>query len=161
MPHALYLLRHRHRHRNRQDAGFVRDPPCAGANRRARLRHEAGRRRRELRDGEVWHNDDADLLAPPATSHLPQNITTPYLLRKPCAHRTSPRSLEGVAIEPVHHRAYAEVVGRVGRGGGRRRRRFLRAVLNDDFDTANWPQQLNLPVILVVGCAWAASATRC
>ena len=103
----------------------------------------------EMRDGEL-HNEDADLLIAAGNVHLPRNITTPYLLREACApHIAAAR--EGVAIEAVPIiAAYAEVAAASdavvveGVGG-------FRVPFSDDFDSAQMAEQLNLPVILVVG----------
>jgi len=102
-----------------------------------------------LRDGEL-HNDDADQLVAAGNVHLPSNITTPYMLRDACApHIAAAR--QGVAIEAVPIiAAYAEVAAASdavvveGVGG-------FRVPFSDDFDSAQLAEQLNLPVILVVG----------
>ncbi|MEN3276461.1 MAG: dethiobiotin synthetase [Massilia sp.] len=103
----------------------------------------------ELVDGEL-HNEDADMLAAAGNVHLPSNITTPFMLREPCAPHVAAR-LEGVTIDPVPIiAAYAEILGASdavvveGVGG-------FRVPFNDDFDSADLAAQLNLPVILVVG----------
>jgi dethiobiotin synthetase len=103
----------------------------------------------EMRDGEL-HNDDADLLVAASNVHLPRNITTPYMLRDACApHIAAAR--EGVSIEAVPIiAAFAEVVAASdavvveGVGG-------FRVPFSDDFDSAQMAEQLNLPVIMVVG----------
>jgi dethiobiotin synthetase len=103
----------------------------------------------EMREGEL-HNDDADMLVACSNVHLPRNITTPYMLRAACApHIAAAR--EGVAIEAVPIiAAFAEVsaasdaVVVEGVGG-------FRVPFSDDFDSAQMAEQLNLPVILVVG----------
>jgi dethiobiotin synthetase len=103
----------------------------------------------EMRDGEL-HNDDCDQLIACSNVHLPRNITTPYLLRDACApHIAAAR--EGVAIEAVPIiAAFAEVVAASdavvveGVGG-------FRVPFSDDFDSAQMAEQLNLPVIMVVG----------
>lgn len=102
-----------------------------------------------MRDGEL-HNEDADQLVAAGNVHLPSNITTPYMLRDACApHIAAAR--QGVTIEPVPIiAAYAEVsaasdaVVVEGVGG-------FRVPFSDDFDSAQLAEQLNLPVILVVG----------
>ena len=103
----------------------------------------------EMRDGEL-HNEDADLLIAAGNVHLPRNITTPYLLREACAPHIA-AAHEGVAIEAVPIiAAYAEVAAASdavvveGVGG-------FRVPFSDDFDSAQMAEQLNLPVILVVG----------
>lgn len=103
----------------------------------------------ELVDGEL-HNEDADMLAAAGNVHLPQNITTPFLLREPCAPHIA-ASLEGVTIDPVPIiAAYAEIAAASdsvvveGVGG-------FRVPFTDTFDSADLAAQLNLPVILVVG----------
>jgi dethiobiotin synthetase len=103
----------------------------------------------EWRDG-AWHNEDADLIAAAGNVHLPSAITTPYLLRAACAPHIA-AAHEGVSIEAVPIiAAYAEVAAAAdavvveGVGG-------FRVPLSPGFDTADLAQQLNLPVILVVG----------
>ncbi|MES2019469.1 MAG: dethiobiotin synthase [Pseudomonadota bacterium] len=102
-----------------------------------------------LRDGEL-HNDDADLLIAAGNVHLPGNITTPYMLREACAPHIA-AAIDGVIIEAVPIiAAYAEIsaasdaVVVEGVGG-------FRVPFSDDFDSAQMAEQLNLPVILVVG----------
>jgi len=102
-----------------------------------------------LRDGEL-HNDDADMLIAAGNVHLPQNITTPFMLREPAAPHIA-AALEGVTIEAVPIlAAYTEVLAASdavvveGVGG-------FRVPFNDTFDSADLAAQLNLPVILVVG----------
>jgi dethiobiotin synthetase len=82
--------------------------------------------------------------------HLPQRITTPFMLREPCAPHIA-AELEGVRIEPVTiMTAYAEILGASdatvveGVGG-------FCVPFSDDFDSADLAVQLGLPVILVVG----------
>ena len=103
----------------------------------------------EERDGEL-HNDDAAMLRAAGNVHLPQSITTPFMLREPCAPHVA-ASLEGVTIDPVPIiAAYAEIsaasdsVVVEGVGG-------FRVPFTDTFDSADLAAQLNLPVILVVG----------
>ncbi|MET0267562.1 MAG: dethiobiotin synthase [Duganella sp.] len=103
----------------------------------------------ELRDGE-WRNDDCEQLAAAGNVHLLPSITTPFLLREPAAPHIA-AALEGVTISPVPIlAAYVEInaasdaVVVEGVGG-------FRVPLNDDFDTADLAEQLNLPVVLVVG----------
>jgi dethiobiotin synthetase len=103
----------------------------------------------EERDGEL-HNEDAAMLREAGNVHLPQSITTPYMLREPCAPHIAAR-LEGVTIEPVPiMTAYAEILGASdatvveGVGG-------FCVPFSDDFDSAGLAVQLGLPVIMVVG----------
>ncbi|QJE00070.1 dethiobiotin synthase [Massilia forsythiae] len=103
----------------------------------------------ELRDGEL-HNEDAAMLRGAGNVHLPQHITTPFMLREPCAPHIA-AALEGVTIEPVPIiAAYAEILGASdatvveGVGG-------FCVPFSDDFDSAGLAVQLGLPVILVVG----------
>jgi dethiobiotin synthetase len=103
----------------------------------------------EERGGEL-HNDDAAMLREAGNVHLPQSITTPYMLREPCAPHIA-ASLEGVTIEPVPiMTAYAEILGASdatvveGVGG-------FCVPFSDDFDSAGLAVQLGLPVIMVVG----------
>jgi dethiobiotin synthetase len=103
----------------------------------------------EMRDGAL-RNEDADMLAAAGNVHLPQNITTPYMLRAACAPHIA-AALEGVVIEPVPIiAAYAEILAASdavvveGVGG-------FRVPFSDTFDSAELAAQLNLPVILVVG----------
>jgi dethiobiotin synthetase len=103
----------------------------------------------EERDGEL-HNDDAAMLRAAGNVHLPQSITTPFMLREPCAPHIA-AALEDVTIEPVPIlTAYAEILGASdatvveGVGG-------FCVPFSDDFDSADLAVQLGLPVILVVG----------
>jgi dethiobiotin synthetase len=103
----------------------------------------------ELRDGK-WRNDDCDQLSAVGNVHLPQSITTPFLLKEPAAPHIA-AALEGVTISAVPIlAAYVEInaasdaVVVEGVGG-------FRVPLNDDFDTADLAEQLSLPVVLVVG----------
>lgn len=103
----------------------------------------------EERDG-VLHNDDAAMLRAAGNVHLPQHITTPFMLREPCAPHIA-AALEGVTIEPVPiMTAYAEILGASdatvveGVGG-------FCVPFSNDFDSADLAVQLNLPVVLVVG----------
>jgi len=103
----------------------------------------------EERDGEL-HNDDAAMLRAAGNVQLPQSITTPYLLREPCAPHIA-AALENVTIEPVPIlAAYAEILGASdatvveGVGG-------FCVPFSDDFDSADLAVQLGLPVVLVVG----------
>jgi dethiobiotin synthetase len=103
----------------------------------------------EERDGEL-HNEDAAMLRAAGNVHLPQHITTPFMLREPCAPHIA-AELEGVCIEPVPIlTAYAEILGASdatvveGVGG-------FCVPFSDDFDSADLAVQLGLPVILVVG----------
>jgi dethiobiotin synthetase len=103
----------------------------------------------EERDGEL-HNEDAAMLRAAGNVNLPQRITTPFMLRQPCAPHIA-AALEGVTIEPVTIlTAYAEILGASdatvveGVGG-------FCVPFSDDFDSAGMAVQLNLPVIMVVG----------
>lgn len=104
----------------------------------------------ELGDDGTWHNDDCDRLAAAGNVHLPQSITTPFLLKEPAAPHIA-AELEGIVISPVPIlAAYVEInaasdaVVVEGVGG-------FRVPLNDEFDTADLAEQLALPVVLVVG----------
>lgn len=101
------------------------------------------------RDGSL-HNDDCDQLEAAGNVHLPQSITTPFLLKEPAAPHIA-AALEGIAIDPVPIlAAYVEVAAASdasvveGVGG-------FRVPLTDTYDTADLAQQLDLPVVLVVG----------
>lgn len=103
----------------------------------------------EKRDG-VWHNDDCDQLTAAGNVTLPQNLTTPFLLREAAAPHIA-AELEDQYISPVPIlAAYLEVsaasdaVVVEGVGG-------FRVPLNESFDTADLAEQLDLPVVLVVG----------
>lgn len=103
----------------------------------------------EERDGEL-HNEDAAMLRAAGNVNLPQHITTPFMLREPCAPHIA-AELEGVRIEPVPIiTAYAEILGASdatvveGVGG-------FCVPFSDDFDSADLAVQLGLPVIMVVG----------
>jgi dethiobiotin synthetase len=103
----------------------------------------------EERDGEL-HNEDAAMLRAAGNVHLPQSITTPFMLREPCAPHIAAQ-LENVTIEPVAiMTAYAEILGASdatvveGVGG-------FCVPFSDDFDSAGLAVQLGLPVIMVVG----------
>lgn len=103
----------------------------------------------ELRDG-MWHNEDADILAQAANVTVPQSLSTPYLLRAPVAPHIVAAE-EGITIDLAHILAcyrqvenMADAVVVEGVGG-------FRVPLSRDADTADLAQQLNLPVILVVG----------
>jgi dethiobiotin synthetase len=52
-----------------------------------------------LRNGRL-HNDDCDQLEAAGNVHLPQSITTPFLLKEPAAPHIA-AAIEGVAIDPV------------------------------------------------------------
>jgi dethiobiotin synthetase len=104
----------------------------------------------ELGTDGKWHNDDCDQLAAAGNVHLPQSITTPFLLKEPAAPHIA-GALEGITISPVPIlAAYVEInaasdaVVVEGVGG------FI-VPLNDEFDTADLAEQLALPVVLVVG----------
>jgi len=103
----------------------------------------------EVRDGQL-HNDDADMLFKAGNVHLPQALTTPYMLREPAAPHIA-AALENVTIEAVpiiaafaEIQAASDAVVVEGVGG-------FRVPFNDSFDSADLAAQLNLPVILVVG----------
>ncbi|KAB8036047.1 dethiobiotin synthase [Janthinobacterium aquaticum] len=103
----------------------------------------------ELRDGEL-HNEDADMLAAAGNVTMLRNLTTPYMFREPAAPHIA-AALEGVQIDPVPIlAAYLEVAAASdavvveGVGG-------FRVPLSSNYDTADLAQQLDLPVILVVG----------
>jgi dethiobiotin synthetase len=96
------------------------------------------------------HNEDADLLAAAGNVHLPSHITTPFMLREPCAPHIAAQ-LDGVRITPVPIlAAYAEILGASdatvveGVGG-------FNVPFSDTFDSADLAVQLGLPVIMVVG----------
>jgi dethiobiotin synthetase len=98
----------------------------------------------------MLHNEDADMLRAAGNVHLPQEITTPFMLREPCAPHIA-AELEGVRIEPVPIlTAYAEILAASdatvveGVGG-------FCVPFNESFDSADLAVQLGLPVILVVG----------
>jgi len=103
----------------------------------------------ELRDG-VWHNDDADVLAAEASVALPQELTTPFLLRQPTApHIAAAQEQRTIELEHIltcyrQLTGLADAVVVEGVGG-------FRVPLNDKHDTADLAQQLGLPVVLVVG----------
>ncbi|MFA9216229.1 MAG: dethiobiotin synthase [Sphingomonadaceae bacterium] len=103
----------------------------------------------EKRNGK-WHNDDCDMLAAAGNVSLPQSITTPFLLKEAAAPHIA-AELEEEYISPVPIlAAYIEVsaasdaVVVEGVGG-------FRVPLNESFDTADLAEQLDLPVVLVVG----------
>jgi dethiobiotin synthetase len=102
-----------------------------------------------LRDG-IRHNDDVDRLTAASNVKLPVELAVPYLLREPAApHRAA--ALEGVQINAAyilscHVRAANLVDALVVEGVG-----GFRVPLTDDFDTADLAQQLQLPVVMVVG----------
>jgi dethiobiotin synthetase len=82
--------------------------------------------------------------------HLPQHITTPFMLREPCAPHIA-AAIDHVRITPVPIlAAYAEILGASdatvveGVGG-------FRVPFTDTFDSADLAAQLGLPVIMVVG----------
>jgi dethiobiotin synthetase len=103
----------------------------------------------EMRDGRL-HNEDADMLAAAGNVHLPPHITTPFMLREPCAPHIA-AAIDRVRITPVPIlAAYAEILGASdatvveGVGG-------FRVPFTDTFDSADLAAQLGLPVIMVVG----------
>lgn len=102
-----------------------------------------------LRDG-VWHNDDADALAAAGNVVMLPSLTVPYLFREAVAPHIA-AELHGVAIESapilaafIEIAAASDAVVVEGVGG-------FRVPLSGDFDTADLAQQLDLPVVLVVG----------
>jgi dethiobiotin synthetase len=122
----------------------------AGARTAAMKPVAAGARAVQTSAGEVWHNDDADLLAQAANVELPPELAVPYLFREAAAPHIAAR-LENVAIDIAEiRRCYAQVIKLAdavvveGVGG-------FCVPLSDDADTADLAQQLALPVIMVVG----------
>jgi dethiobiotin synthetase len=102
-----------------------------------------------MREGRL-HNEDADMLAAAGNVHLPQHITTPFMLREPAAPHIA-AALENKTIDTVPIlTSYAEILtvsdATVVEGVG-----GFRVPLNDLLDTADLAVQLGLPVILVVG----------
>jgi dethiobiotin synthetase len=102
-----------------------------------------------MRDGS-WHNDDVDALVAETHQSLPASLTTPYMLREPAAPHIV-AALENVEIDIPHildcYRQVADQAEAVvveGVGG-------FRVPLNKEHDTADLAQQLDLPVIMVVG----------
>lgn len=96
------------------------------------------------------HNEDVDMLAANVSVQFPQSLTTPYLFKTPAAPHIAAK-LEGKSIDPDHllscfHkvRMHSDVVVVEGVGG-------FRVPLTDKYDTADLAQNLNLPLILVVG----------
>ncbi|MEG2962802.1 MAG: dethiobiotin synthase, partial [Janthinobacterium sp.] len=103
----------------------------------------------EMRDGEL-HNEDADSLIAAGNVTMLRSLTTPYMLKEPAAPHIA-AALEGVSIESVPIlAAYLEIAAASdavvveGVGG-------FRVPLSPGFDSADLAQQLDLPVILVVG----------
>lgn len=110
----------------------------------------AGATARQTADGEVWHNDDADILAATANVFLPPELATPYLLHAAAAPHVA-ASLMNVEIDIAHIAGcyaqamqMADAVVVEGIGG-------FCVPLNDHADTADLARQLDLPVIMVVG----------
>lgn len=103
----------------------------------------------ELREGR-WHNDDADQLIAAGNVTLPQSLTTPYLLRAAAAPHIAAaqeqRRIEAVPILAAYLEVHAAADAVVVEGVG-----GFRVPLNDSFDTADLAEQLELPVVLVVG----------
>ncbi|CDG80678.1 dethiobiotin synthase [Janthinobacterium agaricidamnosum] len=102
-----------------------------------------------MRDGEL-HNDDADSLVAAGNVSMLRSLTTPYMLKEPAAPHIA-AALEGISIDPVPIlAAYLEVAAASdavvveGVGG-------FRVPLSDGYDTADLAQQLDLPVVMVVG----------
>ena len=100
--------------------------------------------------GHMLRNEDADHLAAAASVKLSPALATPYLLREPAAPHVA-AALEDIAIDLQHvRRCYARITEQAdaivveGVGG------FM-VPLSDAFTTADLAQQLDLPVILVVG----------
>ena len=103
----------------------------------------------EWRD-DRWCNDDVDALAACVSVKLPQEITTPYLFQTPAAPHIAAAS-EGKVIDRQHLlncyqqvRAQAQAVVVEGVGG-------FCVPLNDKYNTADFAQDLGLPMVLVVG----------
>ncbi len=103
----------------------------------------------ELRDG-IWHNEDVDSLMQASSVKRSQQEVCPYLMQTPAApHIVAAR--ENVRLDPqVIVQAYqqatmhADAVMVEGVGG-------FNVPLLDDLSTADLAQQLDLPVIMVVG----------
>lgn len=102
-----------------------------------------------LRDGQ-WHNDDVDSLIAASTVQADPMWVCPYLMQTPAAPHIVAKQ-ENVTICLPHILSgyqqlttLADTVIVEGVGG-------FCVPLNDDTDTAQLAQQLNLPVILVVG----------
>lgn len=102
-----------------------------------------------MRDGRL-HNDDADQLAEAGNVTMLPSLTTPFMLKEPAAPHIA-AAMEGITIDPVPIlAAYLEIAAASdatvveGVGG-------FRVPLNDQYDTADLAQQLDLPVVLVVG----------
>src|SRR5450830_1800714 len=103
----------------------------------------------ELRDGQ-WHNEDVDSLMAASSVQASPSLVCPYLMQTPAAPHIVAKQ-ENVTISLPHILASyqqltsaAEAVIVEGVGG-------FCVPLNDQVDTADLAQQLNLPVILVVG----------
>ncbi len=99
---------------------------------------------------EVWHNEDADLLAAAANVKLPTELAVPYLLKEPAAPHVSAK-LMAVEMNIAHIAGcYARVAAQAdavvveGVGG-------FCVPLSDTEDTAHLARELDLPVIMVVG----------
>ena len=103
----------------------------------------------ELRDG-VWHNEDVDRLIAASSVKADTALVCPYLMQTPAAPHivakqenvdiSLPRIL--ASYQQLTHAAEAVIVEGVG---------GFCVPLNDTVDTADLAQQLDLPVILVVG----------
>lgn len=100
--------------------------------------------------GGVWRNEDAEALAAESNVALPPELTTPYLLKTPCAPHVA-AEIEGVSIDGARildcYRQVAQLADAVvveGVGG-------FRVPLTDTLDTADLAVQFDLPVVLVVG----------
>lgn len=103
----------------------------------------------ELRNGR-WCNEDVDHLAACVSVSLPQQMTTPYLFKAAAAPHIA-ASLENRGIERSHLlscyeqvKAQADALVVEGVGG-------FCVPLNDSYDTADMANDMNLPVVLVVG----------
>jgi len=103
----------------------------------------------ELRNG-LWHNDDVDSLIAASSVQADTALVCPYLMQTPAAPHIVAKQ-EHVDISLPHILAsyqqlthVAEAVIVEGVGG-------FCVPLNDTVDTADLAQQLDLPVILVVG----------
>ncbi|MDQ9171974.1 dethiobiotin synthase [Oxalobacteraceae bacterium R-40] len=97
-----------------------------------------------------WRNDDVESLAAAANMALPQELTTPYLLREAAAPHIAAQ-LENVSINLNHiRRCYdrladeADAIVVEGVGG-------FCVPLSAETDTADLARLLGLPVIMVVG----------
>lgn len=97
-----------------------------------------------------WHNEDVAQLRAVSNIDLPQKLTTPYLMQTPVAPHIA-AELENIVLDPAQlHQSYRHVTNATdwiiveGIGG-------FCVPLNTQYDTADFAQQLNLPIIMVVG----------